>query len=161
MQFLISFSSIFLYYPRIFKSFYLKSEQVDGNLKVKEKIPMSSTPVLNDIAPLETDEEIEMEILESNEYVMTTDSLLVSGYIREMQCLLSKNSIIPNDICGLCVLFYKLKDNLMFWKKWQIPSHGFGAATKVEIRRFGILNVENKSNMNINLALFVKTIPFQ
>ena len=82
--------------------------------------------------------------------VTASVKLLVSGYIRQIQFLLKKDDLIPKDIDDLCLLFYHVKTIKMLWKIYKSP-YSSQEEDNDSIRQFGILNMDNKSCLNIDL----------
>lgn len=99
---------------------------------------------LDHIAPMETDEEIKVESS------ITLVSLLVYGHIRKIQL----HNIIPDDIYGLCLFFYQIKQPIVFWKSHKRLFRRFTQPEAEESRQFGILDMENKSSKYITLQQF-------
>lgn len=98
---------------------------------------------MDHIAPLETDEEIKTKSS------ITFTKLLIHGYIRKIQLLLDERSVIPEDIYSICLLFYQIKEAIIFWK-----NHKITQMVTNESRQFGILDIENRSSKSIKVEKF-------
>ena len=78
---------------------------------------MSAFNPFDHIAAFETDEE--MKLIESKKEIHPQTlriQLLMNGYIREIQSLLKKENIIPDNFNNLCMLFHQCNNSNIFWE---------------------------------------------
>ena len=72
-------------------------------------------------------------------------TLLIFGYISTIKSLFDDNTIIPQEIYQLCILFYQINGRLILWSK-QIYTMGKFV--------FGIFDTHNGENFIVNTTKF-------
>ena len=104
------------------------------------------------IAPFE--DKTEMEEMKDKPKVSSLKlQLLINGYIREVQQILIKDNIIPSDIYQICLEFYNSNTFNLLWKS-NCRSRPLQDSDHQQFRQFGVLDIENKQSLNINLTKF-------